>query len=74
MTDATTGTAADALAPGSLVIDRIETIALRADGNVAWRAAHSDVVTEARLVAGRLDLTTFTGAHVYLDARTGEAA
>jgi hypothetical protein len=52
----------------------LETIALRTDGSVAWRVAHSDVVTEARLVSGRLDLTTWSGAHVYLDALTGEPA
>jgi outer membrane protein assembly factor BamB len=52
----------------------IETIALRPDGTVAWRAAASDVVTDAQLVAGRLDLTMYSGAHVYLDARTGEEA
>jgi outer membrane protein assembly factor BamB len=52
----------------------LETIALRSDGSVAWRAAHSDVVTDAQLTAGRIDLTTYSGAHVYLDARTGEAA
>ena len=52
----------------------LETIALRTDGSVAWRAAHSDVVTDAQLTAGRIDLTTYSGAHVYLDARTGEAA
>ena len=52
----------------------IETIALRPDGSVAWRAAHSDVVVEARLVAGRLDLTTYGGAHLYLDAQSGQAA
>jgi hypothetical protein len=52
----------------------IETIALRSDGTVAWRAAHSDVVVEARLIAGRIDLTTYSGQHVYLDAATGEAA
>ena len=46
----------------------LETIALRPDGTVAWRAAHSDVITAAQLVAGRLDLTTYSGAHVYLDA------
>ena len=55
-----------------LLQTELETIALRADGTVAWRAAHSDVVTEARLIAGRLDLTTYSGQHVYLDARTGE--
>lgn len=52
----------------------LETIALRESGDVAWRAAHSDVITDAQLVAGRLDLTTYTGQRVYLDARTGEAA
>jgi len=52
----------------------LETFALRPDGSVAWRAAHSDVITEAQLVAGRVDLTTYSGAHVYLDARTGEQA
>jgi outer membrane protein assembly factor BamB len=56
-----------------LLQTELETIALRPDGTVAWRAAHSDVVTEARLIAGRLDLTTYSGQHVYLDARTGEA-
>lgn len=57
-----------------LVQTELETIALRADGTVAWRAAHSDVITAAQLVAGRLDLTTYSGAHVYLNASTGEAA
>ena len=58
-----------------IIQTEIETIAVRpADGSVAWRAAHSDVITDAALVAGRLDLTTYTGQHVYLDARTGEAA
>jgi outer membrane protein assembly factor BamB len=52
----------------------LETIALRPDGTIAWRAAHSDVITGAQLIAGKLDLTTYSGAHVYLDARTGEAA
>jgi hypothetical protein len=52
----------------------IETIALRADGSVAWRAAHSEVIAAAQLIAGRLDLTTYTGEHLYLDARTGQAA
>jgi hypothetical protein len=52
----------------------VETLALRTDGSVAWRAAHSDVVVEARLVADRLDLTTYSGQHLYLDARTGQSA
>lgn len=57
-----------------LMQTEIETIALRADGSVTWRAAHSDVITDAQLTAGRLDLTTYTGQHVYLDARSGQAA
>lgn len=52
----------------------IETIALRPDGSVAWRAAHADVIIGAQLVAGRLDLTTYSGQHLYLDAQTGEAS
>ncbi|MEP7158045.1 MAG: hypothetical protein ABI797_01335 [Chloroflexota bacterium] len=57
-----------------LLQSEIETIALRADGSVAWRAAHDDVIVGAALIAGRLDLTTYAGAHVYLDAATGAAA
>jgi hypothetical protein len=57
-----------------LLQTELETIALRADASVAWRAAHSDVITAAQLVAGRLDLTTYGGSHVYLDARSGQAA
>ncbi len=57
-----------------LLQTELETIALRADGEVAWRAAHSDVITDAQLVAGRLDLTTYGGQHVYLDARSGQQA
>jgi len=52
----------------------LETIALASDGEVIWRAAHNDVITGAQLIAGRLDLTTYTGAHLYLDAKTGQAA
>ncbi|HEY8135903.1 MAG TPA: hypothetical protein VIF08_07655 [Candidatus Limnocylindrales bacterium] len=57
-----------------LLQTEIETIALRREGEVAWRAAHSDVIVEAALIAGRLDLTTYGGAHVYLDAASGRAA
>lgn len=57
-----------------LLQTEIETMALRRDGEVAWRAAHSDVIVDAALIAGRLDLTTYTGAHVYLDAASGRAA
>lgn len=51
----------------------IETIALRPDGEVAWRAAHTDVIVGAELVAGRLVLTSYGGQHVVIDARTGRA-
>lgn len=57
-----------------LLQTEIETMALRRDGEVAWRAAHSDVIVDAALIAGRLDLTTYGGAHVYLDAASGRAA
>lgn len=57
-----------------LLQTEIETTALRRDGEVAWRAAHSDVIVDAALIAGRLDLTTYGGAHVYLDAASGRAA
>ena len=57
-----------------LLQTEIETVALRANAEVVWRATHSDVITDAQLVAGRLDLTTYTGQHVYLDARSGQAA
>jgi hypothetical protein len=52
----------------------LETIALRTDGDVAWRAAHNEVIVEAQLIAGRLDLTTYAGAPLYLDAASGRAA
>jgi hypothetical protein len=57
-----------------LLQSEIETIALRRDGEVAWRAAHTDVILDAALIAGRLDLTTYAGAHVYLDAASGRTA
>jgi hypothetical protein len=49
----------------------IETFALRADGEVGWRVAHSDVVTDAELVGGRLVLTSFDGQARALDPLTG---
>ncbi len=54
-----------------LLQSEVETFALRPDGSVAWRIGHGEVVAEARLVAGRLDLTTYDGSHIALDARTG---
>jgi hypothetical protein len=51
----------------------VETFALEPDGTVAWRVAHSDVVTAAELVGGRLVLTSFTGAVSAIDPATGRA-
>lgn len=56
-----------------LLQSEVETIALREDGSVAWHVAHADVIAEARLVGGQLDLETYSGAHLLLDARTGTA-
>jgi outer membrane protein assembly factor BamB len=52
----------------------IETFALRPDGEVAWRVAHSDVVSEAELVGGRLMLTSFAGEVRAVDPLTGRSA
>ncbi len=49
----------------------IETFALEPDGTVAWRIAHSDVVTEVELMGGRLVLTSFSGQVTALDPATG---
>jgi outer membrane protein assembly factor BamB len=49
----------------------IETFALEPDGTVAWRIAHSDVVTEVELIGGRLVLTSFGGQVSALDPATG---
>jgi hypothetical protein len=49
----------------------IETFAIEADGTIAWRIAHSDVVTGAELLGGRLVLTSFSGEVVALDPATG---
>ena len=49
----------------------VETFALEADGTVAWRIAHSDVVTDVDLVGGRLVLTSYGGEIRALDPATG---
>lgn len=54
-----------------LVQSELETFAIEADGGVAWRIAHSDVVTEAELVGGRLVLTSYSGQLNALDPATG---
>jgi outer membrane protein assembly factor BamB len=56
-----------------LVQSEIETFALEPDGTVAWRVAHSDVVTAVELVGGRLVLTSFDGQVSALDPATGRA-
>lgn len=57
-----------------LVQGEIETFAIEADGAVAWRVAHSDVVTAAELVGGRLVLTSFADQHTSLDPASGRPA
>jgi hypothetical protein len=56
-----------------LVQSEIETFALEPDGTVGWRIAHSDVVTEAALIAGSLVLTSFAGQVMAIDPATGRA-
>jgi hypothetical protein len=57
-----------------LLQSEIETFAVDASGEVVWRAAHSDVVTGAELLAGRLVLTSFGGQVRSLDPATGRAS
>ncbi|MDO8484119.1 MAG: hypothetical protein Q7S35_04165 [Candidatus Limnocylindrales bacterium] len=54
-----------------IVQAELETFAIEPDGTVAWRVAHSDVVTAAELVGGRLVLTGFGGQVSALDPATG---
>jgi hypothetical protein len=49
----------------------LETFAIEADGTVAWRIAHTDVVTEAAMVGGRLVLTAYGGGVNAIDPATG---
>ncbi len=57
-----------------LVQADLETFAVRADGDVAWRLAHSDVVAGVELVGGRLILTSFEGQRQVVDPESGESA
>ena len=57
-----------------IVQSEIETFALEADGTVGWRVAHSDVVTAAELIGGRLILTSFDGQLNALDPVTGRSS
>lgn len=52
----------------------LETFAIEAEGTIAWRIAHSDVVTEAAMVGGRLVLTAYGGGVNSLDPSTGRGA
>ena len=49
----------------------VETVALDGTGAVVWRVAHSDVITSAELVGGRLVLVAWGGAMVTIDPLTG---
>ncbi|MBA2381223.1 MAG: hypothetical protein H0V73_03850 [Chloroflexi bacterium] len=57
-----------------LVQSEIETFAIEPDGAVGWRIAHSDVVSEAAMIGGRLVLTSFTGQVTAIDPATGRSA
>ena len=57
-----------------LVQSELETFAIEPDGTVAWRIAHSDVVTAAELVGGSLVLTGFDGQVRAVDPSTGRSA
>jgi hypothetical protein len=56
-----------------LVQAELETFAIEADGSVAWRVAHSDVVVSADLVGGRLVLGSYAGSQNVLDPASGRA-
>jgi outer membrane protein assembly factor BamB len=49
----------------------LESFAIEADGTIAWRVAHSDVVVEAAMIGGRLVLTGYGGGVTALDPATG---
>ena len=57
-----------------IVQSELETFAVEPDGTVAWRVAHSDVVTGAELVGGRLILHGFGGGVSALDPSTGRSS
>jgi len=56
----------------ALLQSEVETTALRTSGEVVWRAAHSDVIVAADLLAGNLVLTSYGGQHIALDALSGQ--
>jgi hypothetical protein len=60
--------------PHVIAQGEVESTAIREDGSVEWRVAHSDVVVEAALVGGQLVLTSYSGARQTLDPLSGRAA
>lgn len=54
-----------------IVQSEVETWAIRPDGDVRWRLAHSDVVAAAALMGGRLVLTSISGEAQSIDPATG---
>lgn len=56
-----------------LVQSELETFALEPDGTVAWRIAHTDVVTAVELLGGRLIVTSYGGQVNAIDPATGRA-
>jgi hypothetical protein len=57
-----------------IVQSEVETLALDAAGAVVWRVPHSEVISDAELVGGRLVLSVWGGAHLALDPDTGRSA
>ena len=57
-----------------IVQSEVETLALAGDGRVVWRLAHSDVITGAELVGGRLVLTAWGGTLLTIDPVSGREA
>jgi hypothetical protein len=57
-----------------IVQSELETFAIEPDGTVAWRLAHSDVVSAADLIGGRLVLSSFDGQVTALDPATGRSS
>lgn len=56
-----------------IVQSEVETWAIRADGEVRWRLAHTDVVGAAELLGGQLILTSISGATQSIDPATGRS-
>ena len=54
-----------------IVQSEVETVALDGAGQVVWRLAHSDVITSAELVGGRLVLTAWGGSLLTIDPVSG---